>query len=52
MATQIDQHISYVDEDDTYDDPDEVQARHFMTPLLIFLTLVFLTAVVVAVVRG
>lgn len=49
---RIEQPTPYVDEGDYYDDPDEVQARKFMTPLLVFLSLAFLTAVIYAMVRG
>jgi hypothetical protein len=49
---RIEQPIPFVDEGDYYDDPDEVEARSFMTPLLFILLAVFLIAIVVALVRS
>ena len=49
---RIEQPAPYVDEGDYYDDPDEVQARKFMTPLLVFLVLVFATTFIYAIVRS
>jgi len=49
---RIEQPIPFVDEGDYYDDRDEVQARSFLTPVLLVLLFVFLVAVVYAVVAG
>jgi hypothetical protein len=49
MPTHLDHHISYSDEED---DPEDLDARRFMTPLLLVLALVFVSLVAYVLVRA